>query len=503
VSAVAEASSVLLARYPGSAEVFLVERALTLRFMGGFHAFPGGQVHPEDHDLAARLPVPRPSFHVAAVRELFEETGVLLARGDDGSFPSSEPLDPLRQELLAEHLSFAAVLARLGLHLEAQDLIPAGTLVTPPFASARFDTEFYVANLPPGQEAEVWPGELTTGRWTSAEAALRDWYAGSLLLSPPTLALLELLQGQPIAALPRALAPVLKVLATGVIPRIWFSPGVLMIPLRSQVLPPASHTNAYLVGSGPRYLLDPGAADPAEHQRLFAVLDSLPLPAGQAPVDGVILSHHHPDHVGAASACARRYAVPILAHPLTARALAGQLSIDRLLEDGSSVDLGQAPHGRGRWHLEVLHTPGHAPGHLAFYEPHYRLLFVADLVSTLSSIIVAPPEGDLPAYLASLRRLREYPARLLLPAHGGVSSRPQFVLDKTLAHRQHREEQLRQALSTSPRTLADLVREIYQGLPVELRPLAELQTLGGLVKLHKEGVAQPSGDGWVSRAEPG
>src|SRR5262249_20504727 len=156
----------------------------------------------------------------------------------------------------------------------------------------------------------------------------------------------------------------------------WFSPGVRMLPLFCDGLPPATHTNAYLVGTGPRYLLDPGPTDPAEQGRLFEALD-------EGPPDVVVLTHHHPDHVGAAAACSARYRVPVWAPPLTARALAGRVEVGRLLGDGEELDLGPAPHGRGRWRLTALHTPGHAPGHLAFYEPDYRLLFAGDLISTL------------------------------------------------------------------------------------------------------------------------
>src|SRR5207237_720111 len=83
-----------------------------------------------------------------------------------------------------------------------------------------------------------------------------------------------------------------------------------------------------------------------------------------------------------------------------------------------TLALGACPDGGGPGHLEALHTPGHAPGHLAFYEPHYRLLFAGDMVSTLSSVVIAPPEGDLVVYLRSLERLRTLDCRLLLPGHG-------------------------------------------------------------------------------------
>jgi glyoxylase-like metal-dependent hydrolase (beta-lactamase superfamily II) len=206
-----------------------------------------------------------------------------------------------------------------------------------------------------------------------------------------------------------------------------------------------------------------------------------------------VLTHHHPDHIGAAAVCAQRYRVPVLAHPLTAQALQGKVAVDRFLNDGDRLDLGD-----GR-HLEAIFTPGHAPGHLAFYEPRFRLLFVGDMVSTLSSVVIAPPEGNLAVYLDSLRRLRTYPARLLLPAHGPPSARPTFTLDECLEHRRKREEQLLAALGTQPRSIADLAVEMYRGLPEKMMRFAELQVTAGLLKLKDEGRASAALDGttWV------
>jgi glyoxylase-like metal-dependent hydrolase (beta-lactamase superfamily II)/8-oxo-dGTP pyrophosphatase MutT (NUDIX family) len=485
LSAINEAASVLLARGAGSHEVFLVARSPELRFMGGFHVFPGGKVHADDVRAGASV------RQVAAVRELFEEAGVLLARRADGSFPPGNAhLADLRRRLLADEVSFRDLLAGLGLHVRADDLTPAGNLVTPAFAPVRFDTSFFVATLPPGQQAEVWPGELSGGAWQSADEALRDWDRGAYLLSPPTVALLQAIRGRPVADLPERVRPMMVALEAGALHEVWFSPGVRMIPLHCDGLPMVTtYTNAYLVGTGPTYLLDPGPTNPEEQRRLFDVLDP-------RPPDAVVLTHHHPDHIGAANACARRYGVPILAHPRTARALAGKVEVTRTLEDGERLDLGVAPHGHGRWHVEALLTPGHAPGHLAFYEPSYRLLFAGDMVSTLTSIVIVPPEGDLAVYVASLQRLKEYPARLLLPAHGSASARPGFVLDEALTHRARREEQLAAALGREPRRVADLVAELYRGVPANLLRLAELQTLAGLYKLRNEGRAEPAGDGW-------
>jgi len=496
VSDIIEASSIVLARGPRSPEVYLVCRSPQLRFMGGFHAFPGGKVNPEDHHIAQSIPG-LTTRHVAAIRELFEEVGVLLARHRaTGTFPTAvEQLPALRRELLADKLSFADLLQRLNLTLDPGDLRPVVNLVTPSFSPLRFDTAFFTAVLPPGQEAEVWPGELSSGCWHSADAMLQLWEQGEVLVAPPTIALLEALRGRMAEELAERFQPIREMLAAGIMAPIWFSPAVRMVPLFCQGLAPSTHTNAYLVGTGRVYLLDPGPVDPGEQALLLGVLDD-ERAAGRA-LSAVVLTHHHPDHIGAAVVCARHAGVPILAHPRTADLLAGKVPVDRFIQPGDKLDLGPAPHGRGRWHLEALHTPGHAPGHLAFYEPSYRLLFAGDMVSMLSSVVIAPPEGDLSLYLDSLRRLQTYPIRLLLPAHGGPSARPATVLEEALAHRHKREQQLLQALKPEPRPVKELAEELYRGLSAGVvKQLAELQVLAGLQKLQRAGQAHFEAAGW-------
>lgn len=482
MSTITEAASVLLAAGAGSHEVLLVSRAPTLRFMGGFVAFPGGKVHESDTVLAEPE---RGLDHlrVSALRELFEETGVLLARQANGQPAGGADLPPLRRGLLDNTISFAEVLRRQGLRLDPADLAFAGRLVTPSFAPVRFDTAFFVATLPPGQQAEIWPGELTSGRWASAAEALDAWQAGDWFLSPPTVSLLEAIRGRPVQELTRHLPPLLARLEDGRLPAIWFAPDVLMIPLDCQGLPPTTHTNCFLVGSGPRCLLDPGPADPAEQDRLFAVLDDV----GTRP-ELVVLTHHHPDHVGAAVASARRYGIPIHAHPRTAERLRDRVAVDAPIEDGDQLAL-------GRLSLTALLTPGHAPWHLAFHEPQRGLLFAGDMTSTLSSIVILPNDGDLALYLESLQRLRGLPSRMLLPAHGPPSTRPAHVLAETADHRLQREEQLIEALAAGPRSVAELAVQVYRGLPARSMRLAELQVETGLVKLHREGKAVQCEDG--------
>jgi glyoxylase-like metal-dependent hydrolase (beta-lactamase superfamily II)/8-oxo-dGTP pyrophosphatase MutT (NUDIX family) len=476
-------------------EVMVVARAPSLRFFGGFHAFPGGKIGAHD------MPTPRPGVETskaqwAAARELFEETGVLVARDKAGRLARlpDQDRDHWRRELIDEKRTLPEFLSTFQLTISPADFQFVGRLVTPAFSPIRFDTTFFLIRFNPDDlsELQIWPGELDHGEWCSAGSLLSRWRAGRSLISPPTLLMLEAMSDRAWQEIEIRLREHFEVQARVALPAIYFSPGVRFIPLRTRALPPSTHTNTYLIGDSEAYLLDPGTADPSEQEVLFAVLDEH-LSSGRR-LNGILLSHQHEDHTGAVQSCARRYGLGVFAHPATARALVGQVAVDKTLEDGERLDLGRCPEGTGEWYLETLHTPGHAAGHLAFYEPRYQLLFAGDMVSTQTSIIVAPPEGHLNTYLESLRRLKSLPARLLLPSHGTPSSRPQATIQEALAHRAKREEMLLAALEEAPRTVSQLAVELYRGVPDVLMQLAELQVLAGLQKLENEGRVMSTGD---------
>jgi glyoxylase-like metal-dependent hydrolase (beta-lactamase superfamily II) len=390
--------------------------------------------------------------------------------------------------MMAEQLRFQQVLGRLEATVWATDFLPLGRVVTPAFVPTRFDTVFFLAKLPPNQQAEIWPGELDHGEWATAQAILQRWTRGECLVSPPTVVILRAFCDRPAEEAGIRLAGLFSSLEAGAIHPIYFSPQVQLIPLQTHSLPPSTHTNAYLVGHDPAYLLDPGTGYAEQQELLFSVLDNFKAEGGC--LKAIVLTHHHPDHVGAAEVCAARYGLPIYAHVLTARALQGQIAISRHIDDRDRLELGTAPDGSGPWHLEAIHTPGHASGHLAFYESRYRLLFAGDMVSTLSSVVIAPPDGNLAVYLDSLERLRALDCRLLLPGHGSASARPRQTIDECIAHRVKREEQLLAALGSGPRSVVQLAQDLYKGLPAQMMRFAELQVLAGLRKLYDEGRVQ-------------
>ncbi len=139
------------------------------------------------------------------------------------------------------------------------------------------------------------------------------------------------------------------------------------------------------------------------------------------------------------------------------------------------------------WGLEVLHTPGHASDHVCFLLEEERVLFTGDLVLSGTTSVIAPPDGDMAAYLASLERIRTRRLSRICPGHGDVFDDPKGVLTEYIAHRLEREAQLLDALREGPSRIPDLVTRIYAELPEALHEAAARSVHAHLLKLKSEG----------------
>ncbi len=271
-------------------------------------------------------------------------------------------------------------------------------------------------------------------------------------------------------------------------------PGLSLLPLRTPTLPPATHTNAYLVGTRELVVIEPASPFPDEIARAIAWLEAQRSAGRQ--LRAVLLTHHHPDHVGGAAAVRRHFGVPIWAHALTAERLAGALAIDRVLEHGERVELdGPTPFA-----LEALHTPGHAPGHLCFFEPRSRSLIAGDMVASKGTILIEPRDGDMRAYLASLAALAQLDARQILPAHGEPIGDPAACLAFYQRHRLEREAKVLAALArfSEPVEIDELVPIAYADTARAAWPFARLSLAAHLIKLEREGRAAARDERWLA-----
>jgi glyoxylase-like metal-dependent hydrolase (beta-lactamase superfamily II) len=230
-------------------------------------------------------------------------------------------------------------------------------------------------------------------------------------------------------------------------------------------------TNTWVVGEDPSVVIDPGPDD-ATH------LDEVAREAGPR-VAAVLVTHDHPDHAPGAAAFAR-----LVDAPLSAFRLEGA----EHLRDGQRIVAGEVS-------LTAVHTPGHTSDHMAFHVPAVGALFTGDAVLGRGTSFIDPPDGDLAQYLRSLTRMQELHPRTIYPGHGPIVLRARETLQRYLDHRGEREQQIVDAISSGPRTIPDLVAEIYAGYPSEVHELAARSVLAHLLKLSAEGRAEQRGRG--------
>ncbi|MEE8367548.1 MAG: hypothetical protein V3S30_04455, partial [Thermoanaerobaculia bacterium] len=245
--------------------------------MGGWHAFPGGVIAPSDREIrvkglpsgleaspeAAGLPeavlegldnlgpILAEGLLAGALRELFEETGLMVSEDLEaqrpGAFAVTLPrLHAARRRLLADETSFQDLLKELDLELDATALVYAGRWLTPPLGTVRFDNRFFLLEWP--QDRSVQPAvnieEAVGGEWVTPQAALESWREGEAITAPPILHILMVLgQGESSFDLPRLQNPIEANL--GPFRKIEVRPGVLLFPLATPTLPPAQYTNTY------------------------------------------------------------------------------------------------------------------------------------------------------------------------------------------------------------------------------------------------------------------
>ena len=508
------AAVVLWRRGPGGElEVFWIRRSPELSFMGGFHAFPGGGLSRRDASLPIRGepsgaeaapreagmpeallegvelgPILPPGLAACALRELFEETGILVTRqsGEADDLPAGLVLrlEEGRSALLDRKSDLASLVAELGWQLEASGLVYAGRWLTPPLGPLRFDNRFFLLEWPASRalQPSILPGELVSGEWVRPADALARCGTGSVITAPPILYLLEVLGEEgPERGLEQLRSPTEANL--GPHRRVEFQPGVLLFPLPTPTLPPARHTNAYILGTGEAVLVDPGSPFPEEIDRLAAAIEAT-REALNRRVTAIWLTHHHSDHIGGVERLRQLLGVPVLSHALTAARLAEQgIQVDAELVDGQRIVL----EGDPPFVLRVLHTPGHAPGHLCFLDETYGSLIAGDLVAGFGTIVVDPPEGDMGQYLASLERMRDLEPRTLFPGHGPAVQNGAAKLQETLDHRLWREAKIAEAWREGLREPRELLPVVYSDVPVVAHPLAERQILAHLARLRSLG----------------
>lgn len=530
------ATLVVLRDAPAGLEVLLLRRAERGDHNSGAWVFPGGVVDAGDGDTpwpgdaaaSAQLGLASGGLRyvVAALRECFEESGLLYARDAQGALlHDASAFESWRAPLNRGERTLTELCDAHALTPALDHLVYLSHWRTPPGLDKLFDTRFFIAEAPAGQVATHDAGEMVDHAWLAPAEALAESRALKLIV--PTRRTLQALgrfasvadalawarsardlrriepwlgrgpQGlRPVTPDEPAWAEIGRLdpegrgdahydIRPGVAVRL--SPRVIRVTADNGSVMTGPGTNTYLVGGGARNdwaVIDPGPADAAHLQAVLA--------AAPGPIRHIFVTHTHLDHSPGAQALKAATGAPLLGRVADFPEWQDRgFTPDVALAGGEVFALDGAT-------LRVVHTPGHASNHLCFRLDEERLLFTGDHVMQLSTVVINPPDGDMAAYLASLRSLLAGDALdWLAPGHGFLMAEPRRAIEAIVAHRLKREAKVVDALQRcGPASADDLLPAVYDDVRPQLHRAALRSLTAHLLKLRDEGRAAEVADRW-------
>ena len=532
------AATVLLMRdTPDGPQVLMTRRSANASFAPNAYVFPGGGIDAADA-AALHQSTRRPTQSdgaltqaIAAMRESFEELGILLARHADGRWATEDDAQALDRQG-----DFYAQISQYGLTLAGADVFMLAHWVTDPDLPRRFDVPFLVARMPESQTPVPDNAEQFEPVWVSPAHALVEHVAGRFFMIFPTIRTLERMQAYPtvqtvldacagehplFTSCPRAgtlggkdsrhmehempYGELMLVCPDGQLlhPLDWdpTRPVSLLKNVQRLTAPnpgvmTGPGTNSYIVGDPAtgHVVIDPGPDDAEHIERLWR--------AAGGQVHAIVCTHSHPDHspgarrLQALCAASGHPTPPVLglSSAPTARAHS-QFTPDRELLNGELLSLANKAAGANFSHtLMVMHTPGHAANHVCLVLLEDGLLFSGDHILNGSTTVIDPPDGNMADYIESLDALTQacadHDINFILPAHGYALAHAPQAIATLKNHRLAREAKVLAAMQALPEgTPAEWVRHAYQDVPERLWPVAERSLLAHVQRIQTLGLA--------------
>ena len=466
-------ASVMLRR---GEEILVCHRVSSVPSFPDYWAFPGGGVsrvdvaalssHPEwfphrDSDERSAL--------TALLREMVEEVG--LTPGKDGL----EIVDAeLRSRILLDKGAWVQAVESGEILVDDSGFVVISERTTPPLAPLRFRNHFFSIEcdfdpiLFEGDKAE-----FDDYRWATPQQLLNEWREHQIRLPPPQVMILRELVCED--SIEKSIMEMAKS-PSKENSRIEFASGVECLPLPTATLPPATHTNCYILGlpGGERIIVDPAAKGVEALSQLLAKVEQIH--ADGSTIIATIFTHRHADHIGDLEAISQIYEAPIWATEETFAALPGQEG--RVLREGDIFRVDDVS-----W--SVIETPGHCPGQLCLVSE--AGIVSADNVVQIGTILVPSGEGNMTSYIEGLYRLRELDANLLFPGHGPVVTNPNRLISHYISHREKRHEAVFKAWQQGLREIGELSQAAYADTP-DAHPMLKVdQTMSHLDALRNEG----------------
>ena len=463
-------------------EVLLGRRAESMRAFPGYWAFQGGGVSRTDHEGEAfvqNTTSASTSSVVAVVREMSEELGAV----PNGSSVSVIDVE-LRKNILTDKSAFINALKDGTISLDTSGLRHISSRTTPPFGPMQFENTFFHLHIGtqefnPSTDLQT---EFTALEWMRPSDMIERWKRHEIRVAPPVVTLLMEVErtlghfgGNMIEA-----AADLQERQPGR-RSILFAHGVEVVPVKTATLPPADHTNAYLVGdpNGEFVLVDPACRMREGMEDLAEAVDR-----HRGELIAILFTHSHGDHIGDMDLLREAFDVPVWGSEYTSRTV----HCDRILSDGEILQLGSQ-----EW--TVLVTPGHHPGHVCLLSA--AGLVAGDMVAGIGTILIPPGTGDMDVYIEQLQRLQQLEPHLMFPSHGPVIPLPDKTLAYYIKHRMERHQRVLDAVKSGLRIVSEISIEAYANTPDAHPGLAQDQTLAHLLSHERAGRVQQTSQGWI------
>tara|TARA_B100000767_G_scaffold5844_1_gene5615 strand:+ start:41 stop:1555 length:1515 start_codon:yes stop_codon:yes gene_type:complete len=459
---------------PNGPEVLLGLRSETMAAFPGYWAFTGGGVSRVDAaavESFSVLDVEHGKAIACILRETCEELG--LAPNGDHVISIDENA---RFEVIKDKANWLPNAEDCTIPVNTDNIRILGHRITPPFGPIQFDNafiHFHCGDWQSVPEIDLEPQtEFDEIMWATPQEILNQWSKYEIKVAPPVISILM----EIIRVLEFSNGDIEQA-AENISRRkpgrqsILFAHGVEVVPIRTQTLPPADHTNCYLVGdpNGDFIIIDPAVRFREDMEDLA---DAVERHKGQ-PI-AIAFTHSHGDHLADMDLLREAFDLPIWGSEYTSRSV----HCDRILSEGDVLILGHQS-----W--QILITPGHHPGHTCFLSD--AGLIAGDMVAGFGTILIPPATGDMDVYLEQLDRLRALEPHLVFPSHGPVIALPTKIFTHYITHREARHSKVLAAVNDGLSSVAEISVKAYDDTPNAHPGLAKDQTLAHLLSHQRQG----------------